>query len=80
VIPASTAFSALPTSTTPCEPRNSKIHRSVTIQAVFASHIQREAAIRTLDKILTAWKGTVENSHKKNKITITHGKAQGITS
>ena len=61
----------MPTSTTPCEPRNSKIHRSVTIQAVFASHILREV---TLDKILTAWKGTVENSHKKNKITITHGK------
>jgi ABC-type Fe3+/spermidine/putrescine transport system ATPase subunit len=67
-------------STTPCEPRNTKIHRSVTIQAVFASHIQREVALRTLDKILAAWKGTVENSHKKNKITITHRKEPITTS
>src|SRR6516162_4274666 len=55
--------SAMPTSTTPCEPRNSKIHRSVTIQAVFASHIQREVALRTLDKILTAWKEKQNHHH-----------------
>jgi hypothetical protein len=72
--------SAMPTSTTPCEPRNGKIHRSVTIQAVFASDIQRDVAMRVLAELLEAWKANVESSHKRNIITITHGKAQGITS
>ena len=55
---------------TPCEPRNTKIHASIIIEATFGSDIQRNVAIRTLARVLEAWKANVESSHKNNKITI----------
>ena len=61
----------------PCEPRNTTLHhvitlrRSVTIEAVFGSDIQRDVALRTFRHMLMVWKETVEASHKKNKVTIT---------
>jgi hypothetical protein len=43
----------------------------VTIKGTFGSHIQRDVAMRTLKKVLEAWRANVESSHKKNKLTIT---------
>ena len=45
-------------------------HRTVTIEAVFGSGIQREVAMKILGEFLDAWKANVEASHKKNRVTV----------
>ena len=51
----------------------------VSIEATFASDIQEAVGRRTLDRLLESWRTQVEFSHKRNKITITHGKPKGET-
>ena len=47
--------------------------RTVTIEGVCGSELQREIAMRTLTELLEIWRREVESRHKKNKITITEG-------
>jgi len=47
--------------------------RTVKIQGIFGSQMQREIAMRTLTDILAIWRREVESRHKKNTITIEEG-------
>ena len=46
------------------------LHPIVTIDALFASGIQRDVAMKVLGEFLNAWKTNVESSHKKNRVAI----------
>ena len=48
----------------------------MTVEALFASDIQRDVSLRVLTQFLDAWKENVECAHAKNKVTITRGKGQ----
>jgi hypothetical protein len=43
---------------------------SVRIEARFGSQFQRAVAIRSLNKLLAAWKALVEEQHKENAVTV----------
>jgi hypothetical protein len=62
------------------EPTTNTLHRSVIIEAAFASDIQHDVAMRVLGELLEAWKANVESSHKRNIITIAHGREPITTS
>lgn len=47
--------------------------RSITIEGICGSELQREIAERTLTELLEIWRREVESRHKKNKITMTEG-------
>jgi acetyl-CoA carboxylase carboxyltransferase component len=49
----------------------------ISIEATFGSEIQQSVGTRTLRILLESWKANIEASHKKNIITIIHGKSKG---
>ena len=44
----------------------------VTIQATFASDIQRNAVMKSLQQTLAAWQRAAEENHKQTEINITY--------
>lgn len=54
---------------------DSDLGQRITINALFASKIQQDVAMRLLRQFLGAWRKNVEAADKGNQVTITeHGK------
>jgi len=47
------------------------LSRTITIEAIFGSEVQRDVAMRVLRQFLDAWRQNVEEAHQDNKVTIT---------
>jgi hypothetical protein len=62
--------------TPPTEPRNTTLQHFVTIEATFASDIQRDVSLRVLVEFLEAWRTNVGSAHRRNKITIAYEREQ----
>jgi hypothetical protein len=62
--------------TPPSQPDNTTLQHFVTIEAAFASDIQRDVSLRVLVKFVEAWRTNVESAHRRNKITIAYEREQ----